>query len=239
MISRHGLGKAATIYFTHTWRQRLEGELKPGGKLGIYYDPHRMPLAPDYRFGAPHQPLTVHVQFSEKGPVHDKVLWSPKGILHEVDKDPTGYGSMLFQDFVIPKDAEELIVWFDYRSSDGRVHYDSAHGQNFRFRFLTQDVRVHPVLAAENGSARQLRLAVNPSATQVRVRYRVLERGVPGRVQEEPLTDTGTRDSEGCRIWLLPQAALPSTGPVVFDLAYQLNGHTYVDDNSGRHFRKE
>ncbi|HEX8823426.1 MAG TPA: DUF6209 family protein [Archangium sp.] len=239
MISRHGLGKAAAIYFTHIWTQRIEGELKPGSKLSIYYDPHRMPLAPNYLFGTPDQPITVHVKFSENGPVHDKVLWSPAGILRHVDKDPTGYGSMLFQDFVIPADAEELVVWFDYRSSDGQVHYDSDYGRNFRFRFLTRDVRVHPVPSSENGSARQLRLAVNPRATHVSVRYRVLEKGVPSHVREAPLTDTGARDSEGHRIWLLPNSVLPSGAPVFFDLAYHLNGHTYVDDNSGRSFRKE
>ncbi|MBM7116649.1 DUF6209 family protein [Archangium primigenium] len=239
MISRHGLGKSATIYFTCTWSQRLEGELKPGGKLGLYYDPHRMPLAPDYLFGMPGQPITVHVRFSEKGPVQSKVLWSRSGILRHVEKDPTGHGAMLLQEFVVPADAEELRVWFDYRGSDGQVHYDSDYGRDYRFRFVTRDLRVHPVPPSEHGASRQLRLAVNPEATQVRVRYRVLEKGVPGQVREAPLTDTGARDPEGGHIWLLPHAVLPSAVPVVFDLAYQLGGRTYVDDNSGRHFRKD
>nr|AXM42916.1 hypothetical protein [Pyxidicoccus fallax] len=239
MLSRHGLGKPAALYFTHTWNQRLEGDLTPGGKLSIYYDPHRMPLARDYLFGAPAQPITAHVKFSEQGPVQDKVLWSPAGILRHVDKDPLGYGSMLFQELVIPPDAEEVIVWFDYRSSDGQVHYDSDYGRNYAFRFLTRDVRPHELSLAANGSARQQGLAVHPRATQVRVRYRLLDKGVPGQLQEAPLKDTGKSDPEGHRIWVLPDAALPVGKPVVFDLAYQLNGRTYLDDNSGKHFMRK
>lgn len=239
MLSRHGLGKPAALYFTHVWTERLEGDLKPGGKLSIYYDPHRMPLAQDYRFGAPGQPITAHVKFSERGPVQDKVLWSPAGILRQVDKDPTGYGSMLFQELTLPPDAEEVIVWFDYRSSDGQVHYDSDYGRNFWFRFLTRDVRPHELTSTANGSARQLGLAVDPRATQVSVHYRLLEKGVPGQPREAPLKDTGHRDSEGCRIWVLPDAALPIGAPVVFDLAYQMNGRTYLDDNGGKHFMRK
>jgi hypothetical protein len=238
MLSRQGLGKPAAIYFTHAWTERLEGELKPGGKLSIHYDPHRMPLAPGYLFGDPHQPITVHVKFSEHGPEHDKTLWSPAGILRHVDKDPTGFGSMLFQEFDIPQAPEEVIVWFDYRSSDGQVHYDSAYGQNFRFRFVTHDVRPHPLRAGDTAGA-QLQLAVNPRVTQVSMRYRVLEKGIPGQLREAALTDTGAHDPEGCRIWNLPPSAIPQEAPLIFDVAYKMNGHTYVDDNSGRHFHRK
>jgi hypothetical protein len=96
MYRRNWIGRPR-ITFTRDFRELVRGDLVPGRRVVLRYDPLRI-VPPDdgYVFGDPTRPVTAHAGFHRDGrEVATVVLASPGGVLRDPDIDVTGAGSML------------------------------------------------------------------------------------------------------------------------------------------------
>jgi hypothetical protein len=108
-------GKAPTLCFLAGWREELQGQIVPGGKLRVEYAPDRLP---DYRGTHKNKPTWDIV---------GTVLFSPGGQLQSgsVAKKPL--------DVVVPRDASNVTLWFQNTDGSGGAAWDSRYGDNYHF----------------------------------------------------------------------------------------------------------
>jgi hypothetical protein len=241
MVLIYDLNKPAQITFTLDYHELLTGDLKPNTNCHISYDPLRIvPQDGTYIHGNPHQPITAHIQFSQNGAIEEKVLFSDRGITLNPHIDITGQGSMLSQEFAIPENAEEVIIWFTYIDpSTGKIYYDTDAGKNFHFRFPYQDISVLAAVVTSDPatpySGFGVEVSAIPSITKVWVRF--LAVNFPDSPKSEAdLSDTGQKDSSGNKIFSAYGLAVSYHSIIRFKLYYELNGKTYKNDNSGKYF---
>ena len=238
-IARFGSGKQAGITFTLDFHELVSGDLLPGARCGIRYDPLRLvPRDNGYVHGDPERPVTMHFRFTENGPIHDQVLLSPIGMVRDAVVDITGQGSMLHAEIFIPDAARELIVWFSYTDGHGEVHYDSDYGKNYRFRFVKLDIDVLQAVVTSDPqtpySGFGVEVATAPSVTQVFVRFIAID--APSFPKSTvPLTRTGATP-EGRSLWSAFGIAVPYRATIRFKIFYVIGGVRYKDDNGGKYY---
>jgi hypothetical protein len=240
MVMRMGRGKAPQITFTLDFHQLVSGELAPGARCGVRYDPLRIvPPGDGYRVGDPERPVTAYFAFQPDAPAAVEVtLHSPSGVHDAPDVDITGQGSMLVGEFDIPDDAEQVITWFSFVDSTGETRWDSNGGANYHFRFTLRELQI---LAAdvetdakEATSRFHLEVSVPAAATRVTARYAVVNARPRGDRQEVELTRAGDAEDGGV-LWTLPGLRVPHAAVVAYDLVYVVGGRSHKDDNHGRY----
>lgn len=241
MVMRMGRGQAPQITFTLDFHQLLTGELGPGARCGVRYDPLRIvPAGDPYRHGDPARPVTGYARFHVGGEVTEVALHSPSGMPSEPDIDITGHGSVLVGAFDVPDDAEEVELWFSFEDVWGRTQWDSAFGGNYHFRFTHDDLQV---LRADVSSDPQtpysdffVEVSAGPDVMGVTARYRVVnDPADPHGRQSVPLSRTG-EDADGRVLWSAGSVAVPYHAVLAFDLVYVAGGRTFKEDNQGRYF---
>lgn len=240
MVMRMGRGKAPQITFTLDFHQLVSGELAPGTRCAVRYDPLRI-VPPDdgYRLGDPSRPVIGHFAFRDgAAPTAEVALQSPAGMPDDPDVDRTGQGSALIGEFDVPGDAEEVIAWFSFVDSGGRTRWDSAGGANYHFRFTLRELQI---LTADvenddaGGTARfTLEVSVPAAATRVTARYRVTNAPAGDERREVELTRAGDAPDGGV-LWTLPGLQVPHGAVLAFDLVYVVGGRGFKDDNHGRY----
>lgn len=240
MVMRMGRGQAPQITFTLDFHQLVTGELAPGTRCGVRYDPLRI-VPPDdgYRVGDPARPVVGHFAFHPgAAPAVEVALHSPSGVHDAPDVDITGQGSALVGELEIPGDAEEVIAWFSFVDSAGETRWDSAGGANYHFRFTLRELHIHAADVeddAESGAGRfTLEVSVPAAATRVAARYRIVNARPPGERQEVELIRAGEADDGGV-LWTLPALQVPHGAVLAFDVVYVVGGRTFKDDNHGRY----
>lgn len=241
MLLKHDLGKNTQITFTLDYHELVTGDLRVGVNCRISYDPLRIvPQGSSYIHGDPNKPITAHIQFQQDGVVESKILWSPRGILKEPDIDITGQGSMLFQEFFIPEDACEVIIWFSYCDTDTeQTYYDNDFGKNFRFRFPYHDLDVLQAIVSSDPetpySGFGVEVSAIPAIALVSLQFSVINfPDFPSTNAD--LQDTGQTDAAGNKIWSVFGIAVPYRSIVRFRLFYEMNGFRYKNDNAGNYF---
>lgn len=241
MVMRMGRGLAPQITFTLDFHQLLTGELGPGARCAVRYDPLRIvPPGDPYLHGDPSRPVTGYARFRTGGEVTDFALHSPMGVVADPDVDITGQGSALVGMFDVPDDAEEVELWFSFVDAWGQTRWDSAHGSNYHFRFSHDDIEV---LQADVTSDPQtpysgfsVEVSAIPAVTSVTVRYRVVNDPANSHVRlEVPLSRTG-EDDAGRVLWAVGGVAVPYRAVITFDVVYVVGGRTFKVDNEGRYF---
>jgi Family of unknown function (DUF6209) len=224
------------LTFTRDFHELLRGRLEPGQAVTIRYDPARI-VPPDdpYTFGDPARPIRVHATFAAAAaPAVEQTLVSLTGPLPEPIVDVTGQGSMLVATLQCPADAQEVILWFSFRGSDGRVRYDSEFGRNFRFPFL--DREFHVVEADVAAGRFTLEAATVPGASEVTVYYRVAPTQHAKPV-EVSLRRRAQPDPDGWIHWVLdPPADVGAGSAVTFKCYYNVRRTWYKDDNDGVYY---
>lgn len=239
MSRRISTGKSPHIIFTYDFHQLVYGELLADRDCTLSYDPLRIVPADDsYQFGDPSRPIIAHVQCQPSPNVHNVVLQSRTGKLHDIDIDYMGQGSMLHGQFHTPADCEEVVIWFSYQDWTGGTRWDSDYGANYRFRFVSQDLKFLSSEVESGDAVDQLKvqLAAAPAIERVIVRYRIVnDTATPTQEYLVELSPTIQRDFEGGRLWSLAMP-LPHGAVVAYDVLYFLRGCRFKDDNSGRYF---
>jgi hypothetical protein len=139
-------GKAASLRFHAGWREELEGEIVPGGKLRVEYAPDRLP---DYRGTHKNKPTWDIVA---------TVLFSPGGQVQS--------GSVAKKPFeiAVPRDASEVTLWFQNTDGSGGAAWDSRYGENYRFGVSSGGVAPASVSRAAGGTAGRAKSAAASSA---------------------------------------------------------------------------
>lgn len=240
-MKRTQTNRPARLTFTYDHHELLRGDLRPGSEVSIRYDPKRIvPDGEPYVFGDPGTPITAHVAFhAGEAPVTQPVI-SEAGVVAEPIVDATGEGSMLTCTFKVPDDAAEMIVWFEYAGHGGAVHYDSDNGSNFRFSFVSRELRIVAADVVPGSLANQsvftLEVACNTLVERVLVRARGVNH--PEINQEIELTRTGavSSDPQGWPHWTLPMTAVPLGTIIQFKLHYWMWNVRYKDDNGGLYY---
>ena len=179
MIERAFSQLPPQITFTNDFHELLYGDLRPGAELVVRYDPKRIvPADEPYRFGDPNSPIVAHAVFCAGEAPMSKTLISPAGVLDHPQVDATGKGSMLQASFLIPKNAEEVVLWFTYASPRRGMHHDSDEGRNFRFGFVAEQIKLLSTDVVSDPqtpySGVSVRVAAVPAIDRVSVRFRVV-----------------------------------------------------------------
>jgi hypothetical protein len=239
MSERISKDKPPHILFTYDFHQLVYGELLADRDCTLSYDPFRIVPADDsYQFGDPSRPIIAHVQCQPSPSVHDIVLQSRMGKLYDIDIDYTGQGSMLHGQFHLLAYCEEVVAWFSYQDRTGRTRWDSDYGANYRFRFVSEDLKFLNSEVESGDAVDQLKvqLAAAPEIERVIVRYRIVNDLIkPTQEYLVELSPTNQRDSDGGCLWSLA-IPLPHGAVVAYDILYFVRGRRFKDDNSGRYF---
>jgi hypothetical protein len=170
--------------------------------------------------------------------VHDIVLQSRTGKLCDIDIDYTGQGSMLHGQCHIPAQSEELVAWFSYQDRTGRTRWDSDYGANYRFRFVSEDLKFLNADVAPGDAVDQLQvqLTAAPAVERVIVRYRIVnDLTKPTQEHLVELSPANQLDAGGGHLWSLAMP-LPRGAVVAYDVLYFVRARKFKDDNSGRYF---
>jgi hypothetical protein len=245
MYRRSWIGRPPRISFTHDFHELLRGDLAPGQRVVIRYDPLRIVPSDDgYVFGDPSRPITAHASFRREGVEEATVvLVSPAGMLRDPDVDVTGAGSVLRGELVVPDDAEELGIWFSYDSPRTGGHLDDDSGRRFRFGFASLQLRIlsADVATADDSSSSDVgkgsfRLKVGSSTDVDRVTVRMaLVNHSEIRKSEHDL-EARDRDEDGEKVWELSPLEVPGNAIVRYKLYYWIGGVRYKDDNAGEYY---
>ena len=102
----------ARVRFEPDWRETLEGDLRPGGRLVVEYLAARRRQIFDARLAGG---IVVHARFAPGGQSRSETLGPDPVVL------------------VVPADAVEVAIWFRATEHGGAEAWDSRFGENFRF----------------------------------------------------------------------------------------------------------
>jgi hypothetical protein len=224
------------ITFTHDHHELVRGDLLPGTRVRLRYDPLRIvPADEGYIFGDPDRPVMVHAVFRPGNPPVNRTLHSPAGMLTHPDIDATGNGSMLDDDLDIPADATQLELWFTFAGRGG-LCVDADGGRNFRFgftglEFAVLDTNVKP---APGGAAFSARVRAAPEVDRVTVRMRAVNRDDVEK-RDLDLQKTGAVES-GWPVWSVSGIGLPAGTILRVKFHYWIAGIRYKDDNHGLYY---
>ena len=121
----------ATVKFTKSWGNTVEGALLAGGKFTVEYDPARLPSLRNTHNGFPAWGITAYVQFqpSKKISEGSVVQFGSEG------GKPTNNAKGQPLTLDIPEGTTALQIWFrNWTGADApRESYDSNFGRNYRF----------------------------------------------------------------------------------------------------------
>ncbi len=215
------------IVFTRDWHQVVEGELEAGKSFEVVYDATRLPEVRDTYQGLPTWSIMAFTQFEPPGaPLISKPL--------------SGDGDILSQEFDIPEDAEELVMWFTNTGRSGRTLYDSAFGENFHFRFPHRDLEIvaaafAPPDPAETDDHGGLTVALSAAmaVSQVAIEY-APSAGFDGLVSKESIGLEVTGAGGQRRIWSISEYRVQGRGGVDFAISYEVGGRRFRADNGGK-----
>jgi hypothetical protein len=104
--------RVAVVHFSPGWRDRVEGDACPGGRLEIVYDAERVGEC----FGSV-APSTVvaEAEFSPAGERRTRRLVGSRAA------------------FAVPRGAVGVALWFHAESGDGGRVWDTRFGENYRY----------------------------------------------------------------------------------------------------------
>lgn len=240
MYRRSWIGRQPRISFTHDFHELLRGDLAPGTRAVLRYDPLRIvPRDDAYVFGDPAQPITAHVSFRRDGKeAGTVVLSSPAGMLQEPHVDVTGVGSMLREEVELPDDAEELGVWFSYDSPRDGPRVDDDQGRRFRFGFASLQLKIvsaDVVSAAGEGAGRfALKVEAGQEVDRVSVRTAIVNH--PDVAKSDHDLTAGAHEEDNEKVWELSPIDVPNGAIVRYKLYYWIGGVRYKDDNAGEYY---
>ncbi|MBV9925546.1 MAG: hypothetical protein JOZ96_11055 [Acidobacteria bacterium] len=123
----------ATIQFLVGWQQRQQGQIRPGGKLVIEFDPARLPQCRQSSHGAQVWDIQVGMIFHPGGQwfvgsVMKKVRMPESGPIVSLEPQP--------YEVTVPADATHVEMWFkNYTNIGGHgcEAWDSRYCQNYWF----------------------------------------------------------------------------------------------------------
>jgi hypothetical protein len=123
----------ATLQFLSEWRQIQQGNIVPGVKLIIEYDPERLPHCRLTWRGAQVWDIEAFIKFHPGGEFYT-------GSLLEKIRQPPGHGMVVAlqpkgYEVVVPMGATQVELWFrnSYQVSSRCEAWDSRFGQNYWF----------------------------------------------------------------------------------------------------------
>jgi hypothetical protein len=234
-MKRRGQNYRPRLTFTSDFHELVNGDLIPGPCL-LRYDPLR--VVPKSEIGSlpkTQRPITAHIRFQPSEQLWEKDLLFRRASRLIVDEDPTGQGTMLEAEFVLPGGCQELECWFSYADQNGETRWDSDMGANFWLRFPTYDLEISDaqIVARPNAALNLFKLDIEsiPAVESVEVRWRYTNAVNDARYQQALApTLLGER-----KRWSLSGegTAVSSNTPLAFDLVYRVGSHTYTDDNQG------
>jgi hypothetical protein len=207
------------------------------------YDPWRIvPRSEVLYLPASQRPVQAHINFYPMGGFWEGELRLRPGTAIEPVPDPTGQGTMLRGEFLLPAGCEELECWFSYVDDAGQTHWDSAMGANFWLRFPAHDLNLLRgavvKLPGEGVDRLEVELESIPAVETIDLRWRFTQPADQPR-RQCALISSAARDTH--KGWTTPVGGVPvpSGATVVFDLVYTVGGHKYTDDNEGTWFLAE
>ncbi|MGI5862376.1 MAG: DUF6209 family protein [Myxococcales bacterium] len=119
----------ASVRFTETWNQTLEGELVAGGRLRIEYALERARAHGGRDDASAVWGVEAYVQFLPSGEIiHAPVVSFPARF-----GKPAGSALATPCEIAIPQGAYEAQVWFQNWSEGEQPRWDSNFGVNYRF----------------------------------------------------------------------------------------------------------
>lgn len=204
----------AILQFLPGWVESKSGEMWPGGKLLIEYDPERLSSCPCFSEGMPPWELSAQVRFHPRGHDYGKSLfqvWSEDGETKLRRPSPWAH------ELEIPRDASHLEMWFRMTDARGCTDWDSRFGANYWFE-LTAAPHEAPTIPAESVSYRP---GANPSPEMVNV---FSERARKRRVGDSPHS-LNVQTQLNVMAWTRNLSSAPGTAWVdvhVFDQADEL-----------------
>ena len=242
MLKHRSAGRRPQITFTADFHELVQGDLLPG-PCAMRYDPWRIvPRSEVLSLPASQQPVRARINFHPVGSFWEGELRLRPGTAIEPIPDPTGQGTMLRAEFLLPPGCEELEGWFSYMDATGQTHWDSAMGANFWLRFPAHDLnllRGEVVSLPEAGLDRlEVELESIPVVETIDLRWRLTQpSGQPRR--QCALISSAAHDAR--KAWTTPVGGVPvpSGATVVFDLVYTVGGRKFTNDNEGTWFLAE
>lgn len=234
MVMRFLTGHPRVSFTCDHWIH-ISGALKPGATCTIAYDPTRIvPPGDPYQFGDPARPVTAGIRFHPGGEEGRVTLQSPGGIIENPDIDLSGAGSMLFAEVQVPKEADEMELWFSFTDHRGVTVWDSNGGHNHHVRFPLHDIKVEEATVVNDPQSpfAKLQVAVSssPEVDSVVVRYRV----VNDPLRRDVATDCRLEGGDG--EWRAKDVPVPHGATVLFDVVYTARGREFLDNNAGNSF---
>jgi len=129
----HEEGPHATLQFLVGWEHRQQGQIRPGGKLVVEFDPARLPHCRQSSHGAQVWDIEVGMIFHPGGQwfggsVMKKVRMPESGPIVSLEPQP--------YEVTVPADAAHVEMWFkNYTTIGGRgcETWDSRYCQNYWF----------------------------------------------------------------------------------------------------------
>lgn len=229
-MSKKSANSIPEISFTKSWNESVQGCLNCGDKFKISYYSFRLPNGRACQDGKPTWTITAFVQFGKSLDAVQKQLQA------------VGDGAVMVQEFDIPADAEEVIVWFVNTDSTGVTYYDSNYGNNYCFRIESHDVEVIDSGVATSWPTPYSGFHLRVSALDVVESVVVSFRPTPnfagddfGYWSQSSLVRS-VADDAGNTVWEAPQILIPYAATVLFVINYSINGQTFVNDNEGLGF---
>lgn len=234
MIKRALAGQLAELMFTKDYREFLRGDLIPGRKVRINFDAERLPQV----FDVPGATLECHVLFKDHASPIVIPLESHTGILTRKSGVEPGAGSMVCALVQVPANAERFELWFTASFGGKVLGWDSEHGKNFSFPFLSRDIRIADASVAPLAGSDRDRFSVSVESANgvsgLGMDYRVTNRvPVAPATTRVALVKDGTAE-DGWQRWSAPLIEVPHGAVVAFSVSYTRDGSTYFDDNHHR-----
>jgi hypothetical protein len=237
MIRRAFSGLPPRITFTRDYHELVRGDLRPGTKMRLRYDPARIvPGGESYVFGDPAHRIEAHMMFPPNQDVVTLPLHSRTGMMTDPTADVTGAGNMLTATAHVPEHAAAIVMWFTHNGLYGPTHYDSDDGRNLHFGFNSQQIRPMAATVGPGPSAADLftvKVAVVPAVLRVVVHMRIVEET---KSTDHELKATGEHENDGWPVWALEPVPIPKGAVVRFKLYYWLGTVRYKDDNDGLYY---
>jgi hypothetical protein len=128
----HEEGQRATLQFLPGWEQRQHGQIRPGGKLVVEFDPARLPQCRQSTHGAQVWDIEVGIVFHPGGQwfvgsVMKKIRMPNNGPIVSLEPQP--------YEVTVPADGTHVEMWFHNYTTIGHgcEAWDSRYCQNYWF----------------------------------------------------------------------------------------------------------